>query len=139
MGIELYWDDDEQVTILAVVPARWTWDEFHAVLEKVYAISEDEASAFSAAIVDVSQGVNLPDPIWSPATLGHARRVAGMAPQGTGPIVFVGVNAVIRSMFEVFRRLYPRATANVHTAKTQDAARRLIDDWLATERQELPA
>ena len=35
MGIELYWDNDEQTVMLCEVDRSWTWDEMDAVLDKV--------------------------------------------------------------------------------------------------------
>lgn len=131
MGIDLYWDDEAQTTILAEVDTHWTWDQAHRALNVVQSLADKPDGTMQAAIVDVSQGVNLPDAIWSPTTLMHARRIAAMAPQGTGPVVVVGVHPLVQRSFEFFRRLYPRATANVHVAETQDAARALIARKLA--------
>lgn len=131
MAIDLYWDDDAQTTILAEVGAVWTWDEAHQALQMVKSLADAPDGTMQAAIVDVSRGVNLPDAIWSPVTLSHARRIAALAPDGTGPVVVVGVHPLVRRSFEFFRRLYPRATANVHVAATQAAARDLIARQLA--------
>lgn len=131
MGIELYWDDDAQTTLLAEVAPHWTWDMAHQVLDTVKALADAPDGTMQAAIVDVSRGVHLPDPIWSPVTLSHARKIAALAPQGTGPVVVVGVHPLVQRSFAFFRKLYPGATANVYVAATRSAARDLIARKLA--------
>ncbi len=131
MEIELYWDDGAGTTMVAVLPEHWTWAEANRALMVVNTLANDPQATMQAAIVDVRVGVNLPDPIWSPTTLKQARQIAAMAPQGTGPVVVVGVNPLVRSSFEVFRSLYPRATANVHVTTTMPKARQIIARQIA--------
>lgn len=132
MAVELYWDDDTQTTLLAQIGAGWQWPQAMQAFRKVRALADEPGTPFQAAIVDVRRGgFTLPDPVWSPVTLRHAREIAALAPQGTGPIVVVGAPAIVQRSFQVFRRLYPQATANVHVADTLDTARRIIARQIA--------
>lgn len=130
MGFDLYWDDDAQQVMLIEVGARWTWDEMHSALETIKTLQAKRDGRLQAAIVDARRGINLPDPPLSPVTLNHARRVASLAPRGTGPIVVVGANPILRGMFDQLRRLDARATANIHFAETLDAARAILAERL---------
>lgn len=137
--IDLYWDDDAETVMLAVVPARWTWDSFVHAVETAHAANFDPDSAFQAAIIDLSEGVNLPDPLWSPRTMHYARWTAAKAPKGTGPVVLVGVNRFVQSVFDPLKRMFPRATGNVHLVPNLMTARALVADLLAQESTDLTA
>jgi hypothetical protein len=130
MGFNLYWDDDAQQVMLIEVGAHWTWDEMHSALGTVKSIQDKRDGRLQAAIVDARRGIHLPDPPLSPTTLNHARRVAALAPRGTGPIVVVGANPLLRGLFDQLRKLDARATANIHFADTLDAARVILAERL---------
>lgn len=135
MGIELQWDERLAGVMLARVGSRWTWAAFERAVQAAHDAHRDPAVHFEAAIIDLSRGVRLPDPLWSARTMRYARWAAEKAPPGgTGPVVIVGVSDAVRLLYEPLRRLFPHATANVHLARHISDARCFIAEWLAADR-----
>ena len=82
MGIELYWDNDEQTVMLCEVDRSWTWEEMDAVLDKVKKVT-DRSEYTIGAILDLRQGVHFPGgTIFTPTALSHARKMLKMG-EGT--------------------------------------------------------
>ena len=101
MGIELYWDNDEQTVMLAEVQGAWTWDDLYDALHKVKRIS-DKSPVVLGAIIDLTQGASFPGGSPFPATAhGHGKRVIKMGEGGKGPIAVVGAAPFFRKVFAV--------------------------------------
>jgi hypothetical protein len=127
MGIELFWDNDEQTVLLCEFDGKWTWDDMHRTVKTIKKIT-DETDREIAAIVDVRQGVSAPGgSFFTPQGLDNAKELLKSADKGTGPIVIVGVNPIFKSLYEAASKMNPRATANIHFADTMKQARQ----WLA--------
>jgi hypothetical protein len=122
MPIDLYWDDEHQRTLLCSFDGHWSWDELFAVLRKIKQLTEELDHAV-AAIIDVRKGVHLPDGLFTPQTLSHAQQLLKMRDENTGKIVIVGVNPIIRAVFEAVRGIDPQAARTVHFAETVKQAR----------------
>lgn len=125
MPIELYWDDDAQTVLLAEFEGRWTWDDLHDVLDKIKKVVQ-KTNAELSAIIDLRKGVSLPTSLLDPVTYEQAQRVLSLAPNGTGPVVVVGVHPLLQTIFDQLRQLDPAAVVNVRFAETMKAARRMI-------------
>lgn len=126
MGIELYWDNDEQTVMLCEIEGAWTWDDLYDVLNRVKKVT-DKAQHEIAAIVHVSGGVKIPGgSIFTPAAFDHAKRMVKMGEGGTGPVVIVGASPVIKTAYETFRTIDRRATGNIHFAASVDEARQIL-------------
>ena len=102
MGIELYWNNDEQTVMLVEIQGAWTWDDMYDALYKVKRIT-DKSPIVLGAILDLTHGA--PFPGGSPfnsTTFGHGKRVLKMGEGGTGPIAVVGAAPFFRKVFGVF-------------------------------------
>lgn len=127
MGIELYWDNDEQTVLLCEFEGKWTWDDMHHMVKTIRQVT-DKADREIAAIVDVRQGVSAPGgSFFTPQGFDNAKELLKAADKGTGPIVIVGVNPIFKALYEAASKMNPRATANIHFADTMQQARQ----WLA--------
>jgi hypothetical protein len=132
MGIELYWDNDEQTVMLMEVEGRWTWEELFETLSKVKKVT-DRADYEIGAIVDMRDGMQIPGgSLFNPSNLENAKKVLQMGDDGTGPVVFVG-KGVVKTIYNSLRGMNPRASANIHFADSVDAARAYLEDRAATK------
>jgi hypothetical protein len=122
MGIELYWDNDEQTVMLCEFPRKWTWSEMYATLDKIKHVT-DHAEQPIAAILDLRQGVSIPGGLFSPSTLEHAKKMLVMGEGGRAPIVVVGAHPLLKTIYNTFRRLDKNGMSNVSFADMPDEAR----------------
>lgn len=125
MAIDLYWDDDNLTTLLCVFDGRWTWNELHATMKTIRQITEDLPHEV-AAIIDVRKGAHLPEGMFTPQALERARGLLQMGEGGTGSIVVVGANPIIRTIFEAVSRLDRGATSNVRFMDSVKQAREYL-------------
>lgn len=126
MAIELYWDDDARTTMLMEIEGAWTWDEMYETAQKIKKVT-DNATHEIAAILDVSRGATVPGgSIFNPQTLQHGRNMLKMGEGGTGPLIIVGANSFIRTIYNALYRLDKKALSHVQFADTVEAARALL-------------
>jgi hypothetical protein len=124
--IELYWDNDEQTILLCEFHAGWTWDEMYKTLDTIKKIT-DRADYEIAAIIDIADGVSLPGgSLFSKATFDHAKKMMQMGEGGTGPMVIVGANPLIRMVYDTFKSIDRKIASNVRLAKNLDEARAIL-------------
>ena len=123
MGVELYWDNDEQTVMLCEFAGKWTWEELFSTLGTVKKIT-DKADYEIAAIVDVRSGMNFPGgSLLSAEGMEQAKRLLKMGNEGTGPIVIVGANSVIRTVYNTVAGMNRRAISNITFADSVKEAR----------------
>ncbi|MBL8162849.1 MAG: hypothetical protein JNJ61_12750 [Anaerolineae bacterium] len=133
MAIELYWDNDAQTTLLLEFNGRWTWEELHRTLAAIKKIT-DAVDYEIAALVDVSRGLHiLPGDLFSAEGLHNARLLMTLGHDGTGPLVIVGANPLIKTVYDVLHKLDPSALGNVRFAKTLEEARLLLKNSSAKD------
>ncbi len=126
MGIDLYWDNDEETVIWCQFDRDWTWDEMDATMTKVKRIT-DSATREIAAIIDLRQGVNLPGgSLFNPAIFEQAKKALQMGEGGRGPVVVVGASPLIKTVYNTFRTLDKDGLSNVSFAATIDEARDIL-------------
>lgn len=123
MGIELFWDNDEQTVLLCEFHNRWTWDEMFDTLNTIKKIT-DNVDYEIGAIVDVRSAVSFPGGSFMTIdNFDKAKRLLKMGEDGTGPIVFVGANTVIKTIYNTMASLNPSAASSIYFADTLKQAR----------------
>jgi hypothetical protein len=127
MAIELYWDDDSLTRMLCVFDGRWSWNELLATLKTIQQITHDLPHQVDA-IIDVRKGAHFPEGLFNTQSLENARGLLKMGEQGTGRLMVVGVNPLIRSIFEAISRLDQRATTHVQFVDSVKQARDLLQE-----------
>ncbi len=127
MGIELYWDNDDQTVMLCEVDSHWTWDEMDALLEKVKRTT-DQAPAPLGAILDLSRGVHFPGGSFlTPAALSRAKRMLKMGEgEHQGPVAVVGASPIIRTIHKTLQKMDKNGLNNVTFASTVEEARAVM-------------
>jgi hypothetical protein len=126
MPIDLYWDDDEQTVLLCEFNGTWTWDELQKVLKTIKRLSEESGRVFGA-LVDVSKGITVPGgSIFNREALSQFQKMRQLGADGRGPVVIVGMNSIIRSIFDTVKRLDKSAASDVHFAATLAAGQQII-------------
>lgn len=129
MGIELYWDNDDQTVMLIEVRGNFTWDEMYDMLRKVKKVTDRSAYEI-AAILDLSEGVRFPGgSVFNPAGLQHAKNMLSMGRGGTGHVILVGVDGLIRKVYDVLYRMDKRTVGGVEFAETLYAAQRKLEGY----------
>lgn len=126
MSIDLYWDNDEQTVLLCEFHPGWTWDEMYKILDAVKKIT-DNATYEIAAIIDIQAGVGIPGgSLFNRETLNHAKKMLQMGEGGTGPVVVVGANPLIRMAYEALKRIDKNVGSSVYLVKTLDEAHEIL-------------
>jgi len=122
MGIELYWDNDEQTVMLAEVQGAWTWDDLYEALHKVKRIS-DRSPVVLGAIIDLTRGAGFPSGSpFSPTAHQHGKRVLKMGEGGKGPIAIVGAAPFFRKAFGMLLSLDREKLGHITFVDTLDEA-----------------
>lgn len=105
MGIRVEWDNDEKTVIRYVYEERWTWEDFHYARSQVREWL-DTVDHRVDVIVDVRNSRLVPNGV-----LAQGRMFASNAPiahRNEGHTIVVGANSLMRSMFEMFGKVYSR-------------------------------
>jgi len=125
MGIELYWDDHEQTVMLAEFSGKWTWDDLYDMLHTIKQLSIQRGQIFGA-IIDLRQGLQLPGgSVFNRDGLAQFRRLLSLnqGDNSKGPVAIVGMNGVVRSIFDAVNTFDRSLTNDVYFANSLDEAR----------------
>lgn len=138
MGIELYWDNDEQTIMLCEFDRNWTWEEMFETLDTIKKVT-DKRNYEIGALIDVSKGISVPGgSIFNADTRNKAKKMLKMGENGKGPMVIVGANGFIKSIYHAFGTLDRSVQKDVYFADTLNEARQLMQQRLHSG-QEVPA
>ncbi len=133
MAVELYWDNDEQTIMLCEFAGKWTWEELFSTLSTVKQIT-DKVDYEIAAIVDVRSGMNFPGgSLFSAEGMEQAKRLMQMGNEGTGPIVIVGANSMIRTIYNTVAGMNRRSISNITFADSLKEARQHLHQRMVSQ------
>lgn len=128
MGIELFWDNDEQNVFLVEFNDNWTWEELNAVLKTTTRISKDRKQLMGA-ILDLRKGLKVPGgSIFNREGMNQFKDLIQMSNSGqeNGPVVIVGMSGMIKTIFDTVSKMDKSATRSIHFASTMSEARALM-------------
>ncbi len=126
MAIDLYWDNDEQSVILCEFQDRWTWDDLHAALTTIKRLSSERSQVFGA-IIDVRKGLNIPGgSIFNREALTNFQKMTSLGAGGKGPVVILGMNGMIKTIFDTVKKMDSKTASDVYFADTMTEAQRVI-------------
>ncbi|NDJ61277.1 MAG: hypothetical protein GYB67_09140 [Chloroflexi bacterium] len=112
MSVYVTWDDLGHNVLRYEFTPPWTWNEFTAASELVQTmITETPHEVF--VIMDVRTVGAIP-----PGSMTYVTRPAQAMPANTVAVFVVGANAVIQTLFGVFRALYGPIAENVMLCDT---------------------
>ncbi|MEQ8676685.1 MAG: hypothetical protein RLP44_30880 [Aggregatilineales bacterium] len=136
MGIELFWDNDDETVILCVFDKELTWDEMFQTFDDIKKVTRNRDSLIGA-IIDVSQGVSVPGgSIFNADTRAKAMQMLRMGGEEKGPLAIVGANGFIKSIYHAVGTLDRKAQKDIYFADTLNEARAILSKRLAPERVE---
>lgn len=126
MAIELYWDDDDQSVILAEFSNKWTWDELHEMLSTIQQLSQKRGRVFGA-ILDLSKGMSVPGgSVFNREGLSQFRRLLEQNSGSKGPLAIVGMNGMVRAIFDAISGIDRKLTEDIMFADSLDDARERV-------------
>ena len=128
MAIDLFWDDEEQSVLLAEFNGKWTWDELHKTIRAIKRLSRERGTVFGA-ILDLRNGMQLPSSnIFSKETLDQFKRLLSLSGDDDkqGPVVVLGVNGMIKMVFDAIKQVDKSVVESVAFAKSESDARNII-------------
>ncbi|MBL8155000.1 MAG: hypothetical protein JNM70_12525 [Anaerolineae bacterium] len=135
MGIDLYWDDEAQTVLLLEINGPWRWEELRRTLATVHKLTA-QADPEVGALIDVRKGLFLSaGTLFSADGLANARSLLTLGTDEPGPVVVVGTNPLVRSVYEAFAKLDGAMRSRVRFADTLDEAREVMAAWLAERRE----
>ncbi|MBC7814773.1 MAG: STAS/SEC14 domain-containing protein [Burkholderiales bacterium] len=127
--IEVDWDNDEHTIIREMFIGRWTWNEFYEVARDVPPMMT--ATPHTVHILaDFRQSGPLPI---GPAII-HARNTVQHLPDNWGIMVIVTPSMFIRTMVDVFRRMFPgRVAEKTFAVRELEEAYALMEQYGAAQ------
>lgn len=137
MAIELYWDNEEETVMHCVFGKGWTWDQMFQTLDTIKKVTSNRDYEIGA-IIDVTDGVSVPGgSIFNFDTRNKAMKMLKMSEDGKGPMVILGANGFIKTIYNAFSTLDKRAQSDVYFANSIDEARVILAERLTGQRREL--
>jgi hypothetical protein len=130
MPITVKWDNAEKTIIYYTFDGAWTWDEFNAVYQEVYAML-DTVQHKVHAIVDLRNSRLLPRD-----TLTQMRRLTYEQHENGGLTVFITTNAFAKTLYSILSNLYRRAREIFRLASTPQAAYNILHEYDKSVQQE---
>lgn len=136
MGIELYWDNNEQTVLLCEVDGPWTWEELHDTVRKIKKVSA-QSDGELAAILDVSRGLFIPGgSVFTPAGFENGMRLMREI-QGDGELgdlVVVGMTGMVKTIVDTFNGWDSnKSLSGIKSAKTLEDARQALGVYYPSE------
>jgi len=127
MAIDLFWDDEEQTVMLAEFSQKWTWDDLHTMLDTIQTLSRQRGQIFGA-IIDLRGGMTVPGgSVFNREGLAQFRRMLAQNNGGAkGPMAIVGMNGMVRAIFDAVSSMDRKLTEDVYFADSLEDARRKI-------------
>lgn len=123
MGIELFWDDDAESMFLIEVRGKWTWDELTAVMKTIQRIA-GERNQVMGALLDLGSGLQMPEGgLFNPQGFMRFQELLKLDGSQRGPLVIVGMNPLVRRIFDTAASVDANLTRLIDFADTLDAAR----------------
>lgn len=134
MGITILWDNEEKTIIRYVYEGRWVWDDLHHARVQVHEML-NTVNHPVGIIVDVRESTLVPN-----GALSQGRQFATTSPTthpNEGRTIIVGANTFLRSMYDLFRKIYTTLSGNldVDFAPTLESARQNLAQDPASARK----
>jgi hypothetical protein len=125
MGIRTHWYNDEKTAIRYYFTGIWTWTECFAAVDQAVEML-DSVQHPVVLIIDMRDNQHVPS--LSPQALSGMANLPTMAHPNTAFLVLVGARLVVKTTFEVFRRLFPSAAARYRVVDSIGEAEALMSE-----------
>jgi len=121
MSIDVDWDNDDKTVIHVTFPPEWTWGEFFELDQRTVEML-DTVKHRVLFLADVSQTTQLPTGL----NLSIIRQVIDFRHDNSDLLVIVGMNTMIRALFDIVILALGRIGTSIKTADTLDEGYRLV-------------
>ena len=133
MNIHVRWDNEEQTIIRWHFPARWTWDDYYGAVQISRQLAK-QAPYIVDVIVDMRSSEALPKNVFT-----HAKNSMQTSSLNIGVIVVIGVNPLLRSAYNRFKRIYDTMTISsrreMYMVALEHKAYQIIEEQQAKREQ----
>lgn len=123
MSIPVSWFNDEKTIIQYKFDGRWGWDDLYKAIDEAVVLL-DSVSHRVDIMLDLTKSESVP------SLNANGLKYVANAPTTTHPnmgiFVMVGMKPFIRISFDIFSRMYPRATRQYRLANTVEDAINVI-------------
>jgi hypothetical protein len=126
MSITVSWDNSEHTIIQCVYQGAWTWTEFYAAVEEVNKL-ETSVNHKVYILLDFHSS-HMPGGVPS-----QFKRISQIQHPNAGPMIIIGHNLFVRTMFDIFTRIQPQAAERYRFVSHRDEAYTLIAELHAGE------
>ncbi len=127
MPIALNWFDDKNTVLLYSFEGSWTWEEFHELDDPVWNLIAKVDYRIDL-LIDWTQSAGFPLGIMA----SMHRAGENVIPQTDGLTISIGGPYLIKIMFGIFRRTYPKAAASYRLVDSVDDAIKLLEQERGT-------
>jgi hypothetical protein len=117
MPIDIRWDNDEKTILYCRVENPWTWEDLDVTMVQMHAML-DEVPHRVSTIIDYSNGSLMPA-----NPLRHGTKLARNRHPNSDRMILVGSSMFMRSLLNVFSKLYPEINEMLGFADTVEQAR----------------
>jgi hypothetical protein len=122
MPVHIAWSDDAHSILLVESHGRWTWEEYHAMLDQMVTMTRGSSHRIDFINVEMP-GSTMP----SGNPMPHFQRAARIFPRNLYLSVAVIHNAFSRSLLNLFTRIPTvKMPASYHAVATREEAFALI-------------
>lgn len=106
-----------------LIEGKWDWSDLFAAIDKAVTLL-DSVDYGVNIVVDIRNSQHIP-PL-SPASLRKVAEAPTMSHANTQLLIVIGAKFYIQTMFDVFKRIYPRAGEKYHFIRTIDELPHLL-------------
>jgi hypothetical protein len=119
MTVSVSWFNGEKTLIIYKFEGRWGWDDLYQAIDEAVVLL-DSVSHRVDIMLDLTQSGSVPN------LNANGLKYVANAPTTTHPnmgiFVMVGMKPFVRISFDIFSRIYPRATRQYRLANTLEDA-----------------
>jgi len=127
MPMKVYWEDETKTVIRTIGEGSWTWDDYHASLDKIAEMMR--STDHRVDILNIRQSRAM---MPRGSAMPHFRRAMDVLPPNFGIMVLVSGSRFSAMIVNMFIKLYPsRSTGRVIMVATEAEARKVIEKDLA--------
>lgn len=120
MPIHTRWFDEAHTIAYYEFEERWTWDDLYAAVKTVLGMIANAPRRVDV-IFDVTRSIGMPS-----GSVVHMRGLTANPPANFGIGVMVGANMFVKTMVQIFLKLYPQHKDQYYITETVDQALAVI-------------
>lgn len=122
MPIQVIWDNEDKTIIRVTFPEKWTWDEFQEIDYRVETMI-DRLQHKVVYLADISATQSVPKGL----KLDVVRYVLDFNHENSDLLVVVGMNKMVKAMFDIVTLALGHLATNIKTADTLEEGYQLLN------------